>query len=129
MKIDLTVAKIDLPNDVALVSSTYLGGGQIATRYVLVGRRADAVVVLVTDDRGVVTDDVSVDGVADTHPLIVGCYAQDRTETVIAAVPRTGCASGQESVSAAVGWNLLGDKLDTLSPPMECPCRLVTSAK
>jgi hypothetical protein len=106
---------LHLPNGLAK-----LGVVNTATSHLVIARRGDALVLLVTDDAGVITDDLAIPGVADGHVVVPGCAE----EAFLGLVAKADCPTAQGTATARAAWNLSA-RLTPVTPPPACGCDML----
>lgn len=78
----------------------------------------DAFVVFLTDEAGVVRDDVTLADMAQSS-LVPECQGES---TPIGVVPTDACSSAEGSVSAAFAFEYRKGQLSVLDEPVQCEC-------
>lgn len=84
----------------------------------VVAQRDDDLVVLLTDEDGVVTDDVSLEGAAPDHRIVHGCG----DDVVPSLVPRDACGEGAGATVAVRAWRPRGGELVAIHDQVRCFC-------
>jgi hypothetical protein len=84
----------------------------------VVARREDDLVILLTDQEGTVTDDVTIEGSAERYQLVHDC-GEDVTPSLILAVD---CEAGASSATARQAWHPRQGSLVAAEGEIECHC-------
>jgi hypothetical protein len=107
--------RLQLPTGLARI-----GVVNTADSHLVITRRATDMILLVTDDNGIVTDDLTIPDVAESHVVVPGC-----TETAfLCLVAKAGCPTAQGSVAVMAAWDL-STRLAPVAPPAQCGCDLL----
>ncbi len=104
--------RVKLPAELELLSALHYASGA----RVVIARRVDDLLLLLTDDRGVVTDQVDLPGAARTKHLSPDCDQGD-AEVLIGLVPAT---AGPGVGPAERAWNERGGKFVEVEGKVEC---------
>ncbi len=84
----------------------------------VVAEDGDDLVVLMTDSVGLVTDDVTIEGVASSHRILHDCG----DDVVPSLVSNDDCANDAQSAVALRAWYPRGDKLVAAKDQIRCFC-------
>ncbi|HOX46189.1 MAG TPA: hypothetical protein PK668_21475 [Myxococcota bacterium] len=104
--------RVKLPPELEQLAAIHFASGA----RVVTARQADALLLLLTDDRGVVTDQVDLPGAARTKYLSPGCEQGD-ADVLIGLVP----ADAPPGVGPAErAWNERGGKFVEVAGKVEC---------
>ena len=84
----------------------------------VVARREDDLVILLTDQEGTVTDDVTIQGSAERYQIVHDC-GEDVTPSLILA---SECEGGASSATARLAWHPRRGSLVAAEGEIECHC-------
>lgn len=84
----------------------------------IVARREDDLVILLTDQEGTVTDDVAIQGSAERYQIVHDC-GEDVTPSLILA---SDCEGGASSATARQAWHPRQGSLVAAEGEIECHC-------
>ena len=83
---------------------------------IVIARRAGDLVILATDENGVVTDDVTAPHAAATHTIVADCDG-----AFLGLIPTAACPDGSGTALAAAAWNV-DPAITAVTAQVHCGC-------